>query len=191
MNSRMGRKTERFAIGGLCLALTVASLVAASLVPGVEMTCYGLAGLFSGIIIMESGLKGGLLVYMGALLLSFVLVPNKFAILPYGLFFGLYGFVKYFAEKIKNAPLQITVKVVFFTAISAASLYFFKGLLLGNIQIPEAPMILLIAAGVAMFILYDYIFTLAVNIYRKRIKRENINFKLSGDKDGNEEGQSK
>ena len=35
--------------------------------------------------------------------------------------------------------------------------------------------------------LYDYIFTLAVNIYRKRIKREKIDFRLSEDQNGDEE----
>ena len=160
--------TTKLAVSALCLALTVAALVGASLIPGTEMTFYAIAGLFSGVVIMENGLKGGALVYVGALILSFILVPNKFAILPYGLFFGLYGFVKYYTEKISAAWAQIVVKVVFFGVISAASLKFFKGLFLGNIELPDMPMAIIIIGGVIMFLLYDYIFTLAVNIYRKR-----------------------
>ena len=99
--------TTKLAVSALCLALTVAALVGASLIPGTEMTFYAIAGLFSGVVIMENGLKGGALVYVGALILSFILVPNKFAILPYGLFFGLYGFVKYFTEKIRKANTEI------------------------------------------------------------------------------------
>ena len=179
--------TTKLAVSALCLALTVAALVGASLIPGTEMTFYAIAGLFSGVVIMENGLKGGALVYVGALILSFILVPNKFAILPYGLFFGLYGFVKYFTEKISAAWAQIVVQIVFFGVISAASLKFFKGLFLGNIELPDMPMAIIIIGGVIMFLLYDYIFTLAVNIYRKRIQREKIDFRLSEDQNGDEE----
>jgi hypothetical protein len=179
--------TTKLAVSALCLALTVAALVGASLIPGTEMTFYAIAGLFTGVVIMENGLKGGALVYVGALILSFILVPNKFAILPYGLFFGLYGFVKYFTEKISAAWAQIVVKIIFFGVISAASLKFFKGLFLGNIELPDMPMAIIIIGGVIMFLLYDYIFTLAVNIYRKRIKREKIDFRLSEDQNGDEE----
>lgn len=179
--------TTKLAVSALCLALTVAALVGASLIPGTEMTFYAIAGLFSGVVIMENGLKGGALVYVGALILSFILVPNKLAILPYGLFFGLYGFVKYFTEKISAAWAQIVVKIIFFGVISAASLKFLKGLFLGNIELPDMPMAIIIIGGVIMFLLYDYIFTLAVNIYRKRIKREKIDFRLSEDQNGDEE----
>ena len=179
--------TTKLAVSALCLALTVAAIVGASLIPGTEMTFYAIAGLFSGVVIMENGLKGGALVYVGALILSFILVPNKLAILPYGLFFGLYGFVKYFTEKISAAWAQIVVKIIFFGVISAVSLKFFKGLFLGNIELPDMPMAIIIIGGVIMFLLYDYIFTLAVNIYRKRIKREKIDFRLSEDQNGDEE----
>ena len=181
--------TVKLAISALCTALTVASLVGASLIPGTEMTFYAIAGLFSGVVIMENGLKGGVLVYVGVLILSFILVPNKLAILPYGLFFGLYGFVKYFTEKIRTAWAQIAIKIVFFGIIAALSLKFFKGLFLGSIELPKMPMAIIIIGGVIMFLLYDYIFTLAVNIYRKRIKREKIDFRLSEDKNGDEEGK--
>lgn len=181
--------TTKMAVSALCLALTVASLIGASLIPGTEMTFYAIAGLFSGVVIMENGLKGGALVYVGALILSFILVPNKLALLPYGLFFGLYGFVKFFAEKIHYAWAQIIVKILFFAVISAGSLYFFKGLFLGNIRLPDISTAFIIIGLVIMFLLYDYIFTLAVNIYRKRIKRERIEFKLSEDEDDHEEGK--
>lgn len=181
--------TTKMAVSALCLALTVASLIGASLIPGTEMTFYAIAGLFSGVVIMENGLKGGALVYVGALILSFILVPNKLALLPYGLFFGLYGFVKFFAEKIHYAWAQIIVKILFFAVISAGSMYFFKGLFLGNIRLPDISTAFIIIGLVIMFLLYDYIFTLAVNIYRKRIKRERIEFKLSEDEDDHEEGK--
>lgn len=94
---------------------------------------------------------------------------------------------KVFYRKISAAWAQIVVKIIFFGVISAASLKFFKGLFLGNIELPDMPMAIIIIGGVIMFLLYDYIFTLAVNIYRKRIKREKIDFRLSEDQNGDEE----
>ena len=91
--------TTKLAVSALCLALTVAALVGASLIPGTEMTFYAIAGLFSGVVIMENGLKGGALVYVGALILSFILVPNKFSILPYGFVFWAVRICKVFYRK--------------------------------------------------------------------------------------------
>ena len=37
-----------------------------------------------------------------------------------------------------------------------------------------------------MFLLYDYIYTLAILIYNRRVKRVRVEINLSGEEDGNE-----
>lgn len=187
MNSAKNKKTYSIALSGVCLAFAVICVSAASIVPGAEMTLYALSGIFTGVIILETSIKGGALFYVGAVLLSLVLSPNKVNVIPYIFFFGIYGFIKYFAEKAKSPLIQMVVKTAVFIAVFAIGFTCFKDLFFGNITLPDVSVWLLAIGGIALFVLYDYIFTLAIEIYRKRIKRESKKeIKLSGDLNGDE-----
>ena len=93
------KKTYRLALGGICLALTILFMFGASIAPGVELTLYAISSLFVAVMILESGVKGGVTLYIAAVLLGLLIVPNKVGVLPYVGLFGLYGIVKFFIEK--------------------------------------------------------------------------------------------
>ena len=180
----MNRGTNTVALGGICLALTMIFLFGASFVPGVELTLYALSSLFVAVMVIERGPKSGLLLYVAAVLLGVVLIPNKLGILPYACLFGYYGVLKFYIEKISNQAGQLIIKTVFFAVIIAVVLWGTKGLLLGGIDIPAYPVAIIFAGGIVMMMLYDFIYTLAIRLYRTRVKREkNPEFKLSGDED--------
>lgn len=174
------KKTFKLALGGICLALSVVFMFGASFVPGVELTLYALSSLFIAVMIIETGVKGGILLYAAAVLLGLLIVPNKLGILPYACLFGIYGILKYFIEKIKNPILQVILKIVFFASVLSAAFFGFKGLLLGSVNLPDLPAAVLIAAGVVFLLLYDLIYTLLIRIYRKRFRKpETVSFQLS------------
>lgn len=174
------KKTFKLALGGICLALSVVFMFGASFVPGVELTLYALSSLFIAVMIIETGVKGGILLYVAAILLGLLIVPNKIGILPYACLFGLYGILKYFIEKIKNPIMQVGLKVLFFAGVLSAAFYGFQGLLLGNVDLPDLPAAVLLAAGILFLLLYDWIYTLLIRIYRKRFgKPEMVSFQLS------------
>ena len=88
--------------------------------------------------------------------------------------------MKYLIEKIPNAIAQITDKVLFFAALLCLGLLGFRELLLGSIDIPDYPVIILIAGGTVMMMLYDYIYTLVINLYIRRFQKKGIDsMKLS------------
>lgn len=179
----MRKDTYKIALGGICLALTVAFMFGGSIVPGVEMTLYAISSVFIAIMIIETGIKGGIGLYAAAVLLGLLIVPNKLGILPYACLFGLYGLVKYYIEKIRNPIGQVALKVIFFGAAVTAGLTAFQGMLLGNIELPDFPLAVLIIAGILFLLLYDLIYTLLLRIYRERFKRKKqVQFHLS-DKD--------
>ena len=89
------KKTFKIALGGICLACTVLFMFGASIVPGVELTLYALSSLFIAVMIIETGIKGGIGLYVAAILLGLLIVPKKLGILPYVCLFGLYGILKY------------------------------------------------------------------------------------------------
>ena len=120
-------------MGGVCVALSVVSVMISSMIPGLELTFYGVSSIFTAVMIIESGLAGGALTYVASSLLCIMIVPNKIAVIPFIFFFGLYGFIKYFAERYRNPVGQIAVKVICFALIFGIAWFFFKALFFGNI----------------------------------------------------------
>lgn len=184
MNSK---RTYKLALGGICLALTLAFLFGASIVPGAELTLYAISSLFVAVMMIEFGIKGGAALYAAAVLLGLLIIPNKLGILPYACLFGLYGMVKFYIEKLRYPAGQIIVKILFFGAVLASALTAFRELVLGEIRLPDMPLGLLLAGGILMMLLYDLIYTLLIRIYKERVRREKkVEFHLS-EKGGREE----
>lgn len=178
MNSK---RTYKLALGGICLALTLAFLFAASIVPGAELTLYAISSLFVAVMMIEVGIKGGATLYVAAVLLGLLILPNKLGILPYACLFGLYGLVKFYIEKIRHPIGQVALKIVFFGVIITAALMGLRDLLLGSVKLPDMPEAVIVAGGILMLLLYDLLYTLLIRIYRERIKREKkAEFHLSG-----------
>lgn len=164
--------TGSIALGGIFLALTVLFMFGASFVPGVELTLYALSSLFAGFMVIEKGPKQGIILYAAASLLGFILLPNKLGVLPFAAFFGYYGILKFYIEKLTKPAAQVIVKASFFALIMLAALKIGGEILFGSASIPGMPAAVLYFGGLAMMVVYDIIFTLAIKIYRQRIKRE-------------------
>ena len=174
------KDTKTIATGGICLAMATVSLYFASFVPGAELTLYALASIFVAVMVDEKGLGGGALVYFGASLLGFILVPGKIGILPFVFFFGIYPLIKFDAERrIKNRVAQFTLKIVLFLCVFGVSLLFFKELFFPNNDFHGVPPALVVILGVIPFIAYDYILTALIRLYRRKVKGQKDDFKLS------------
>lgn len=173
------QNTKTIATGGICLALAVICLYLASFVPGAELSLYALASVFVCVMADERGASGGALVYVAACILSFLIIPGKLGILPFVFFFGIYPLIKFYAERIHNIFAQFAVKICLFCAVFFVAFVFFKELFFKNITLPDVPAILLALGGIVMFILYDYILTMVIKLYRRKVKRQKDDFKLS------------
>jgi hypothetical protein len=167
----MNKSTSNIAIGGICLAGSVLSVFLASIIPGAELTLYAVSSLFVAVMIIEAGMRGGWMVYGGTILLSFILIPNKLALIPYVFFFGLYGIIKYYSEQNRHAAIQLGIKASVFLVVFGIGYLFFRELFFGNIKIPELSLPILAFAGLAFLFLYDFIFTQIIQIYRRRVRR--------------------
>ena len=143
------------ALGGICLALTLAFLFAGSVAPGIELTLFALSSLFTAVMLLESGVGAAALLYAA-------------------------GIFKFYVEKLHSGILQVIIKAAFFAAVLCTGLLGFKKLLLGSIHLPDYPVWILIIAGILMMLVYDYIYTLCISFYLKRIRRKGAdNMKLS------------
>ena len=89
-SGRKGLSAYHMALGGILLALCIAGVFMSSIVPGAEMTLLLVASAGIFIFCREAGAAGGAVLYAAACGLSLILVPNKLAVLPLALVFGLY-----------------------------------------------------------------------------------------------------
>lgn len=165
------KRTQNIAIGGICLAGSVLSVLIASVVPGAELTLYAVSSLFVAVMILEAGMRGGWMLYAATILLGLILIPNKLALIPYIFFFGLYGIIKFYAEKNRLPVMQVGIKAMVFLAVFGIGYLFFRELFFGNIRLPDFPTPVLVVAGLAFLFLYDFIFTQVIQLYRRRVRR--------------------
>ena len=190
MTGRRGLSAYHMALGGILLALCIAGVFMSSIVPGAEMTLLLVASAGIFIFCREAGAAGGGVLYAAACGLSFILVPNKLAVLPLALVFGLYPVLKYLLEKAagnpqgllqkmpagaaKNKVLCLLGKTVYYVLAGALAVTVFRGVFFGEAElsflpaVSEWPAALLLAAGWVVFIAYDVILTACVIWYEKR-----------------------
>lgn len=170
MNSLKALTTKQIVTGGVLLALSIVTLMAASMVPGIELTLYALSSVYVAIIVIEFSANMGWVFYFASVMLSFIIVPNKFAIIPYTVFFGLYAIIKYYIETFKkiNRPLEILAKLLFCNLMLLLILQFFTAAFTQAIHLPELSLPVFAIGIQVFFLVYDFLLTLIIGFYRRR-----------------------
>ncbi|SKA84299.1 hypothetical protein SAMN05428976_106154 [Clostridium sp. USBA 49] len=163
-------KTVNIARGGLFTALGVLFIYLSIISPTNKLYLLGIASCIIPLSILTTNLKNSFLIYLSTSFLSLLLTGIKGNVIAYIVFFGLYGFVKYYIEKLRKIPLEIVLKLLFFNT-SIVILYiiskaFFNNILNMNISI----YIILIGIQFAFFI-FDYALTLFISYLQRRIKK--------------------
>lgn len=165
--------SRKVAFGGVFTALSVIFLYLAIVMPTGRAALYFVSGLPVALAIIEFGITTGIGVYVSASLLALLLVGDIAGVVPFILFFGHYGIMKFYIEKQRKAVLEILLKLLVFN-FSMGIGYFLLTTLL-SVPLPEAVPNLgfyvtgaLIAAQV-LFFLYDYIYSRLLGYYEDRI----------------------
>lgn len=171
-NSRMDAK--RMALGAVLAALTVITLWIGNIIPVNRISLYALSSFYVGIIVIEYGIGWGWILYAVSALLSFIIVPDKIDIVPYVTFFGLFGVVKCYIERIGKAVVEYILKLLFFNANLAAAVFLASWLMGGTFYesiAEKLPLWLFILILQPVFIIYDYVYTMFIVYYRQKLRR--------------------
>jgi hypothetical protein len=152
---------KRVAFGGLMLALTILCMVLGSVIESNTLFLLAAASYFVGIVIRETGMMTGLAFYLGAVLLGFLLAPNKLYVVSFSAM-GFYILGIEFTwrqlgrstKKINRKALLWAVKYVIFNLLYVPGLFFFQELLFGR-SLPAVWMIGAVAAGQIALWIYD------------------------------------
>ncbi len=161
-------KSKYIAESGLLVSLTLIILYGTSILPISTLSILTIASCLIPIAIIRTSVKSSILIYIASSILSFLLVPTNIAIY-YMLFFGLYGIIKYFIEKIRNFPIELLSKIIAFN-ILLTIIYLITKSFLGIIPPNIALWILWLAAQI-IFLIYDYALTLAISFFLNKFNK--------------------
>lgn len=157
--------SRKIAYSGILLGVMIILLLMSNIIPINTMFFMGLASLPIAIVIMEYGIKTGVIFYTASVILSFIIIQNKVHWIIYIFTFGIYGLIKYFIEKGRAPYIEIIFKLIF-ANIVAIFIYF----ILRTIVVIPMNIITIIVFQV-VFIVYDYVYTLFIEYYNEKIKR--------------------
>ena len=160
-------KAKVIAFSGLLLALSVVFMVLGSVIETSTLFLLAAASFFVGIVVREFGLGAGGAFYIAAVLLGFMVAPNKFYVLTFaamGIYiWGIEAVWRYLAKKadLRNRHVIFWVsKYVIFNLVYIPIVVLFQDLLFAR-RISGALEIAVFAAGqIGLFIYdraYDYV----------------------------------
>ena len=161
-------KSKHIAESGLLVAFTVVLLYATSIIPISKLSVLTVASCLIPISIIRTSLKNTMLVYIASSILGFFLVSTNIAIY-YALFFGIYGIMKYFIEKLMNMPLELLLKLISFNILLGTAYLITKSLL--DIAMPNFSFWILWVALQIIFFVYDYALTIIISFFLSRFHK--------------------
>ena len=177
-------KAKDIALGGILVALTTIVLYATSILPISTLAILTIASALIPVCIIRSNIQTSIFVYISSSLIAFFLVPINISFL-YFVFFGVYGIIKYFIERIRKEKLEIVLKVVFFNIAFIIGFIIMQNVLginiIAGLEVlmsrlfdtaarTIATIILWIVAQ-PIFLIYDYAMTMIITFYMERIHK--------------------
>lgn len=164
------RASKSIARGGILTALGVMLLYISTISPTSKVYILGIASCLIPLSVLLTNIKNSFLVYISTSILSFLILGFKGSVIAYIIFFGLYGFIKYYIEKLKNIPIEIFLKLLFFNISIGIIFYFYKLFFTGLLKI-NLPFYQVIIMLQFIFIIFDYALTLFIAYVNKLTTR--------------------
>ncbi len=164
-HNNVGRKV---ALGGFITALAVISLYLSSVFPTNRLFFYAFSTIFLLAMVVEYGPASAFIVYAATTFLAAIIVPNKIMLIPYGLFFGYYGILKYFIEKICNFILEWVLKLLTFNIAMGVTYWIVFRVLFQTLEMRFSLWIMVLLIE-AIFIIYDIAYSLSIKYYKEKI----------------------
>lgn len=169
--------TKQIVTGSILTAITLLILYMTLLIPTNTLALLTLSSITVPVALIRENIKTSLLVYITSSLLGDILLPLNISLL-YILFFGCYGLIKHFIERLNRLPLEWILKFIFFNTMLIVGYTFFENLItpgsldglihLINKLLPNlnfSPILIAFILAQGCFVVYDYAFTLLIDFY--------------------------
>jgi hypothetical protein len=162
-------KASYISKGGLFTAFGVICVYLSTILPVNKLYLLAIASCMIPLSVVTTNIKNALVVYAATSILSLLICGIKIQILFYITFFGLYGAIKYYIEKIRRIYIEFILKFIFFN-IAMFSMFFIYKFFFPNILKLNISIYLIIIGGQFAFIIYDYVLTLFINVVNKKLR---------------------
>lgn len=178
MNNRK-KLSFKVALGGVIAALSLLLMLAAGVTTSLVYAIPMITGAFLMVLVIEFGAGFAGLEYLAISIISMLLLGNKEAAIMYVAFFGYYPIIKSFIERHLGKLFGWIIKYIIFNISMVAAYFVVSKIFMITFDDMEMfgkyAMLVLLAAGNALFVLYDIMLTRLVTIYiyrwQKYIKR--------------------
>lgn len=166
-NSRF-QNTKKIALAGILTALGSIALILENIAPTGKLGFYVFSGFLLSVVIMECGLSYGWISYVAVSLVALIAVPEKTAVIPYVLFFGIYSIIKSCIERLNKILIELVLKFAFFN-ISLFFMWNIAILFIPNNIFDNIPLVVVIILLQLVFFVFDWIFSLWTKFYLERL----------------------
>lgn len=163
--------TSNITKSGLFLALSILIIYLSSIIPNNKAFLLFGASLLIPLCAIVTNLKYALMTYLSASILSLSLFGPFLTVLAYILFFGLYGIIKFYIEKINKISIEIILKLLYFNITLFSSYYIYKLIIFHNFNLKYKPIIFIIFQF--LFLFYDYILSIFIVYLVKKLNHLN------------------
>lgn len=165
------RPVNNISLGAMFTAFTLIFLYLAGILPVGRVVMFFISSLFAACMVVEKQPFMAFLVYAASSGLALLILPDRLSVLPYVLLFGHYGLGKCLIEKkIKDKITAFIVKLVYFD-ICMGAIYFLCYAVFITGYLAKLPLWVLIVGAQVAFVAYDYIYSRALQIYEKDIRK--------------------
>ena len=167
----MSKKTRKLTLCALFSALAFVILYFASIWPTGQLGLVAAASLFTAAAVVEAGPVSGFYVFFISSALAIVLLPNRTTVFLYMSFFGYYPVIKSLVERLRQAWLQWTLKLLVFNIALTVIWYVFEELIF-SFNVYNVHIALIYLGGSLVFAVFDYGFTKVIWFYINRVSRQ-------------------
>lgn len=161
-------KTLYIARGGLYTALGVIFIYLSTVSPTSKIYILGIASCIIPLSIITTDMKSSFFIYLATSLLSILIIGFKGSVAAYIAIFGLYGFAKYYIERLRNTALEIILKLAFFNGTVGILYLLFKVFFVGILKV-DIPIYVVIIMLQFVFLVFDYALTLFISYINRRL----------------------
>lgn len=124
------------------------------------------ASLIIGIVVIEKGIKNGIVFYISSAMMAMLLMPNKLNAIGYIFILGLYTIVKYYIERIRNEKKEWMYKGIYFVIVATVGTIISIKLISTQLFWGIFPMIIVIMG------IYDYASSVLLSAYIKKFNKK-------------------
>ena len=161
--------SKRITTNAFFIALTIVILYLNIILPISTISILTLASFIIPITLIRNSIKDAILVYISSSIISFFLIPLNISLM-YICFFGIYGIIKFFIEKLNKLYLEILLKLLFFNFMLILGFLLLKSFF--PVNIIKISIWLFIILSEIVFLFFDYALTLLISFYIQKLHKK-------------------